>query len=118
MNDINKNTISVKLIINNSDLLLHKDFIFDVLQENNIKIQDNSENILFIDLENKNKKIHNTFMANTKIVFKVFDLDGNVIKYNYKNYTSSSDKSFQTSYNKNLVLILENIGDIFNGLLN
>lgn len=117
LNDINKNTLNVKLVINNNDLLLHKDFILDVLQENNIKIQDNSENILFVDLENKNKKIHNTFIVNTKIVFKVFDLDGNVIKYNYKNYTSNSDKSFQTSYNKNLVSILENMEDVFEGLL-
>ena len=117
-NSINKNVLDARIVINNDDLLINKDIILAILQNNNIKINDNSNNILLVDLENKNKKIHNTFVVNTKIVFKVLDLDGNVVKYNYKNYVSSSNKSFEKSYDENLVLVLKDLESVFEKLLN
>ena len=116
-NNINKNVLDVRLVINNDDLLINKDIILAILQNNNIKINDNSNNILFVDLENKNKKIHNTFVVNTKIIFKIIDVDGNVIKYIYKNYMSNSNKSFQIPYNENFNLILKDLDTIFGELI-
>ena len=116
-NNINKNVLDVRLVINNDDLLINKDVILAILQNNNIKINDNSNNILLVDLENKNKKIHNTFVVNTKIMFKIIDVDGNVIKYIYKNYMSNSNKSFQIPYNENFNLILKDLDTIFGELI-
>ena len=68
-------------------------------------------------MEVKKEKIHNSFIVNNKVILSIINND-KIIKYNYKNYESISEKDFDSAYKSNMEKINGDLKNIFNELIN
>ncbi len=105
------------LDVKSNELLIFDDKIKNIIEDYNIKINKNAKDILVFDMEVKKEKIHNSFIVNNKVILSIINND-KIIKYNYKNYESISEKDFDSAYKSNMEKINGDLKNIFNELIN
>lgn len=105
------------LDVKSNELLIFDDKIKNIIEDYNIKINKNAKDILVFDMEVKKEKIHNSFIVNNKVILSIINND-KIIKYNYKNYESISEKDFDFAYKSNMEKINGDLKNIFNELIN
>lgn len=105
------------LNVKSNELLIFDDKIKNIIEDYNIKINKNAKDILVFDMEVKKEKIHNSFIVNNKVILSIINND-KIIKYNYKNYESISEKDFDSAYKSNMEKINGDLKNIFNELIN
>lgn len=104
------------LDVKSNELLIFDDKIKNIIEDYNIKINKNAKDILVFDMEVKKEKIHNSFIVNNKVILSIINND-KIIKYNYKNYESISEKDFDSAYKSNMEKINGDLKNIFNELI-
>lgn len=103
--------LDLQLIFKNNKIYNFQHKVINILNEKNIKINNNSQNILFVEfIENKNF-INNIFFINLNIIFYLKDKLGNNILYNSKLFKCDSNISYNNCFEQfeNIVLNYEDI---------
>lgn len=116
LKELDKNILYLAINIDNSELLPLNDRISEILEKHNIIVDEKSENILVVKIENNKQKLHNSFLVNTKITLSIEE-NGDIVKYAYKNYTSEGSGGFDAAFRNNLKSIEKDLDDIFLELL-
>lgn len=105
------------LNVKSNELLIFNDKIKNIIEDYNIKINKNAKDTLVFDMEVKKEKVHNSFIVNNKVILSIINND-KIIKYNYKNYESISEKDFDSAYKSNMEKINGDLRNTFNELIN